>query len=98
MPATDASRITAFLAHDCDFCRAGHCHHCADLVGAAMTSGVYPRTDSNRQGRKPILSNEQVAKAAELIAKGYKLRYMSVQLGVCETTLQRALRRLKEQK
>ena len=63
-----------------------------------MTSGVYPRTDSNRQGRKPILSNEQVAKAAELIAKGYKLRYMSVQLGVCETTLQRALRRFKEQK
>ena len=63
-----------------------------------MTSGVYPRTDSNRQGRKPILSTEQVTKAAELIAKGHKVRYMSVQLGVCETTLQRALRRLKEQK
>jgi IS30 family transposase len=62
-----------------------------------MTSGVYPRTSSNRQGRKPILSNEQVAKVAELLTKGYKVRYLSVQLGVCETTLQRALRRFKEQ-
>jgi hypothetical protein len=63
-----------------------------------MTSGVYPRNPGAKAGRKPILSNEQVAKAAELIAKGHKVRYMSVQLGVCETTLQRALRKFKEQK